>query len=197
MKRGKKKGTHGVKGMYREAGEAIRKSRGFVACIAGVFAASMLYGFVFPEQFAFFNEMLRNILKESEGLSGASLFAYIFLNNLQSAFLGIALGIVFGVFPLLVTLVNGSLIGYVLRLSWEQAGVREFWRLLPHGVFELPAVFLALALGLRLGMFMFEQEKLAALRERGRDAAWVFALIIVPLLVIAAIIETWLIAIAG
>lgn len=186
-----------IREAYREAWAAVERSRSFILCIAGAFVASMLYGFVFPEQFTFFNEMLRKILEESEGLSGQELMAYIFLNNLQSSFLGMALGIVLGIFPVLVTLVNGSLIGYVLRLSWEQSGLSEFWRLLPHGIFELPAVFLALALGLRMGMFVFEQQKLAAFKERVADATLVFVFFVVPLLIIAAVIEGALIAWLG
>ena len=45
----------------------------------------------------------------------------------------------------------------------------DLFRLLPHGIFELPAIFISLGLGLRFGMFIFQKEKeigRASCRER-------------------------------
>jgi stage II sporulation protein M len=66
-------------------------------------------------------------------------------------------------------------------------------KLLPHGIFELPAIILALAFGLRTGMFIFSKKPELEFRYRIKNALRVFVFVIVPLLVIAAIIETSLI----
>jgi len=39
-------------------------------------------------------------------------------------------------------------------------GFLSLWRLLPHGIFELPAVFISLGMGLKIGMFIFQKKKL-------------------------------------
>ena len=61
------------------------------------------------------------------------------------------LGIFLGIFPIITTISNGVILGYVLKRTAESVGVIEFWRLFPHGIFELPAVFISLGLGLKLG----------------------------------------------
>jgi stage II sporulation protein M len=66
-------------------------------------------------------------------------------------------------------------------------------KLLPHGIFELPAIILALAFGLRIGMFFYSKNPELEFKYRVKNALRVFVFIIVPLLIIAAIIETSLI----
>jgi len=59
----------------------------------------------------------------------------------------------------------------------------------PHGVFELPAVFISLGLGVRFGTFMFSKNALSELKHRFIGSIKVFFFVIMPLLVLAAIIE--------
>ncbi|NIQ97249.1 MAG: stage II sporulation protein M, partial [Desulfuromonadales bacterium] len=57
-------------------------------------------------------------------------------------FLMVFLGMVFSIFPLLALFANGFIVGAALLyapLSW--------WQLLPHGIFEIPAIFIAAAYG--------------------------------------------------
>ena len=63
------------------------------------------------------------------------------------------------------------------------------WRIFPHGIFELPAVFISLGLGLKLGTFIFQRNKLKAFAEFFWNSLRVFLFIVLPLLIIAAIIE--------
>ena len=74
----------------------------------------------------------------------------------------------------------------------EKAGFFEMWRLLPHGIFELPAVFISLGLGIRLGTTLFNRNVKNIDKEifrRLRNSFKVFIFIVLPLLVVAAIIE--------
>ena len=94
---------------------------------------------------------------EVEGLNTFQLILFILQNNATTAFLMIMLGIFFGIVPFINSLANGIILGYVLKNVWNLSGISEFWRILPHGVFELPAIFLAMGLGLKLG-FDFVKE---------------------------------------
>ena len=62
-------------------------------------------------------------------------------------------------------------------------------RLLPHGIFEIPALILSLGLGLKLGFFIFTKNKKKYLKDNLINSLRVFVYIILPLLIIAAIIE--------
>jgi stage II sporulation protein M len=61
--------------------------------------------------------------------------------------------------------------------------------LLPHGIFELPAIFISFGMGLKFGTFLFYKEKMKKFAEFFSNSLRVFVFVILPLLVIAAIIE--------
>ena len=117
------------------------------------------------------------------------------MNNIQSSFLGVLYGVVFGIFPVVSAMVNGYLLGFVAAKSVEVEGVFILWRLFPHGIFELPALFLSLGLGLKLGSFLFQKNKIESLKDYLINSLRVFVLVIIPLLIIAAVIEGILISV--
>jgi len=106
-------------------------------------------------------------------------------------------GIMLSIFPVLSALVNGYVLGFVASKVSAGSGFFVLWRLLPHGIFELPALFISLGLGLKLGTFVFQKKKLKTLREYLFETIRVFFFIIIPLLIIAAIIEGSLISLLG
>jgi stage II sporulation protein M len=132
-------------------------------------------------------------LQETEGMGHGQLVGYIFFRNLQSSLIGMLLGVVFGIFPLLALVFNGYLLGFVAFISVKAHGVWVLWRVLPHGIFELPAVFLSLGLGLRLGFSIFSKSERFGFKNSFLNSLRIFLLIVFPLLVIAAIIESSLI----
>ena len=186
----------GILALYTQAWRYLAESKAYVFSILALFVLSILFSFSFPELFTQFDEILREIIDETEGLSAFGLIVYIFANNFQSSLSGMLFGIAFGLFPIGATILNGTLLGYVLHLSWGVSGISDFWRLLPHGIFELPAVFISLGLGIRLGSFVFAKKKMASLAYYLYNSLLVFVLIVVPLLIVAAVIEGTLIAIS-
>lgn len=184
MKKRKKKQT-----MFKESISYLKESMIYFWIIVGLFLFSALIGFMFPENFVFFDELLKELAEKTKGLGHGELTWFIFQNNILSSFMGLVLGIFLGVFPLMGTLINGLLLGYVYAKASAVAGWGVIWMLVPHGIFELPAVFISLGLGLKLGMFIFTKNKKKELIERLVKSLKVFLLIVLPLLIIAAIIE--------
>ncbi|MAG28003.1 hypothetical protein CMI47_20955 [Candidatus Pacearchaeota archaeon] len=178
---------------YKEAWEYVKESQKYIYFVILLFVLFGVLGAVFSEQLTFIDEILKELLEKTEGLSTMGLVSFIFFNNIQSAFMGLLIGVVFGIFPVLVAITNGVVLGYVLQRTAEVAGVLQFWRLLPHGIFELPAIFISLGLGIKLGMFVFAKKKLEELKKRVYNSLMVFFLIVLPLLIVAAIIEGLLI----
>lgn len=126
-------------------------------------------------------------------------FTVIFLNNSFKCFLNILLGPAFGIFPLFSTFINGGLLGFLAR----EEGIVVFLYVLPHGIFEIPAFLLSAAIGLRLSLFLLLRLRARIssevacsgvfLKEEFGKALNAFIRIVLPLLFVAAIIETSLI----
>ena len=139
-------------------------------------------------------DFLRGIVSKIQDFSAIELVVFIFLNNARSSLVGLIAGLFFGIIPILVSLTNGIVIGVVLRSVFEVTGFSDFWRLLPHGVFELTAVFISLGLGVKLGTILFSKDAWYELKRRLWLSVVVFLQIVIPLLVLAATIEGILIA---
>ena len=177
---------------YRESLNYIRDSRNFIYSVIIIFLFFSLIGFFIPapplleEKIL---EFIEELLRKTEGMSQGELIRFIFLNNIQSSFTGMPFGIILGVFPLIATLTNGYVLGFVAAKSAENGGIFVLWRILPHGIFELPALFISLGLGVKLGTFIFKKNKFETLTTYMIKSIKVFFFIIIPLLIIAAIIE--------
>ena len=177
---------------YRESLNYIRDSRNFIYSVIIIFLFFSLIGFFIPapplleEKIL---EFIEELLRKTEGMSQGELIRFIFLNNIQSSFTGMLFGIILGVFPLIATLTNGYVLGFVAAKSAENGGIFVLWRILPHGIFELPALFISLGLGVKLGTFIFKKNKFETLTTYMIKSIKVFFFIIIPLLIIAAIIE--------
>lgn len=178
---------------FREAWTYLAKSRYYVFAVALIFLIFALVGYTFYSQFGFLDVILRNLINMTKDMKGFELIAFILQNNLQSAFIGMIFGVIFGIFSIVTAGSNGLILGYVLARTREIAGFQEFWRVLPHGVFELPAIFISLGLGLKLGFSFFSAKGLRDFKNRVYNSINVFLFIVVPLLIVAAIIEGLLI----
>jgi len=182
---------------YRESWKYIKDSRNFIYSVIAVFLFFALVGFILPipaELETKILEFIEELLRQTEGMSQSELIKFILLNNLQSSFMGMLFGILFGLFSVISALTNGYILGFVASRTVDGNGLLILWRLLPHGIFELPALFISLGLGLKLGTFIFGKNKIQTLGIYLTKSMKVFFFIIIPLLIIAAIIEGSLIS---
>jgi hypothetical protein len=85
-----------------------------------------------------------------EGLNVYQTIVKIFLNNAQSSFLSIVIGLCFGFLGIFSAIFNGYIGGYVGRKAAEISGLDVLLKLFPHGIFELPAIFISIGIGIFL-----------------------------------------------
>jgi|APSaa5957512622_1039677.scaffolds.fasta_scaffold17449_4 stage II sporulation protein M len=185
---------------YSKSWKHLLESKKFIWYAFVLFLISALIGFIFPTpEFlrTYLIEMIQNLTGQLEGLNGFEITRYIFFNNLKASFFAAILGIVFGVFPLFVVLSNGYLIGFVSKIVTAQEGIFVLWRLLPHGIFEIPAVLISIGLGLKLGSISFQLKKYQNIKKEFIELLRVFVFIVLPLLIVAAIIEGILVTFTG
>jgi uncharacterized membrane protein SpoIIM required for sporulation len=116
----------------------------------------------------------------------------IMTNNLSVTFATFAFGITAGIGTVWMMVVNGLLIGVIGAATWQAGMALQLWSFVaPHGVLELPAIFIAGGAGLEIACGMLFPGLLprreALSRAGGRAARLVLG--IVPMLVGAGIIE--------
>ena len=179
---------------YKKGFDFITESRKFIYAIIIIFFVFVLIGFFVPVSESLANsilEYLKEIVSQTEGMSQSQLIWFIFENNSTNSFFGIVLGIFLGVFPVIVSIFNGYILGFVGRFVVDVAegNVSVLLNFLPHGIFELPVVFISFGMGMKLGTFIFQKNKFKSFLSYLLNSLRVFILIVIPLLIIAAIIE--------
>ena len=193
----KKKRGFSLREEYKKSWNYIKESKNFIYVAVGIFFAFFILAFFVSPPETLLNqisEFIRELLEKTQGMSATELTGFILLNNLKSSFFGMIFGIVLGIFPVLALIANGYLLGFVSTLTTAEYGVLSLWRILPHGIFELPAIFISLGLGLKLGSFIFQKKKQESFKNFLLNSLRVFLFIVIPLLIIAGIIEGILIS---
>jgi uncharacterized membrane protein SpoIIM required for sporulation len=125
---------------------------------------------------------------------GRSFAARVWTNNALVAAESIVFGLLLGLPVLLVLFENALNVGIDGGLMAAYGRSGDFWTLiLPHGMLELSAVFLATAVGLRLGWTVIDpghRPRARALAEEGR-AMFTVAIGLVFVLFVSGLIEAF------
>ena len=167
---------------------SIRYSFPLSICL---FLISLCTGYSLSEQFPVgMLEMIREIFVGiEEWHSGLWLMILIFLNNSVKSLLVILFGFILGIVPLLFVAINGFIVGLGVKLSGLPFALAAT---LPHGIIEIPMVLLSSAIGIRIGYEAVNKMRGEGSIERElRRGIKFFALRVLPLLLLAAIIEAF------
>lgn len=164
----------------------------FLVLLVLAYAAGRLFPEIPATILTYFNEVVADsgIVRDDGSFNVLALFA----NNLRAMVLGILYGFIpFLYLPALALGVNAAILGMLASLIDGQwlllaAGI------LPHGIFELPALFLSLAAGLclckNINAYIRKNEK-GIMKPLLLNILRVTVLLVLPLLVIAAVMETY------
>ena len=177
----------------------LRELRPFLLASLIFFAVGLAFGVAVanrvPGLADHFGDSITGFLQTFRGLPKPQLAVAIFLNNSVKTLAAILLGLAIGIVPALFLVVNGVVLGVVFYLSTHSRGVwPSLLAILPHGVIELAAVFLGTAIGLMLGDLVLKRllrKSTANIRPALGRALRFFALVIVPMLLLAALIEAF------
>ena len=139
-------------------------------------------------------EEVGELLEIIKNLPPIGIMMFIFLNNAIKSLIILMLGIGFGIIPLLFIAYNGYIIGVVVYIvSGENGFMYVLSAILPHGIIELPMVFISAAIGLKMGYLLFSSIKGQSVdikAEFSRGMRFYFYRVM-PLLFVAAVIETF------
>jgi stage II sporulation protein M len=170
----------------------------YIQIITGVFIISLLLGVIVSMQNPDISLKFLTTLKESFGwiinLSPLERMFAIFINNAQTSLFALVLGVLFGIVPLLVVAMNGLIVGMASEIFAGQKGIPFLLAaILPHGIIELPLILISAAIGLRLGhvMYLYIKGERTNLKQEFRDGVLFYFTRIAPLLLVAAMIESF------
>ena len=190
-----------MKKQFRAIGDFWRAEYGrYVGMTAAAFLVLLVLAYIagrlFPDipasVISAFNEDIAGsgIVQEDGSFNVLALFT----NNLRAMVLGVLYGFIpFLYLPALALGVNAAILGMLASLIDGQwlllaAGI------LPHGIFELPALFLSLAAGLclckNINVYIRKNEK-GVMKPLLLNILRVVVLLVLPLLVFAAVMETY------
>jgi uncharacterized membrane protein SpoIIM required for sporulation len=118
----------------------------------------------------------------------------IMTNNMSVGFLTFALGITAGLGTVYMMAFNGLLIGVIGMACWQAGMSLQLWSFVaPHGVLELPAIFIAGGAGFRIAqglLFPGVLPRRDSLAHAGVEAVRILVGT-VPILIIAGLIEAF------
>ena len=175
----------------------MKEIRVYAALLSVLFVFSCIAGFyIAKENTDMANKMIDQLFSQFKfikNLSPVLIFLIIFLNNSLKALAAMLAGFLLGIFPILFVMLNGYLIGLVIYVKGVDVGFEKIvLMLMPHGVLEIPAIIAACSYGVWLGKRFWNA---IHGRESFREAI-LFALknyvkVVLPMLLIAALIETF------
>ena len=186
----------------------VKESDNYIAITFGIFVFLFAVGFMIPFFappevnsliFEMVQQWIEEILEKIEGKGFLGMWWFIFQNNTMVALISIFSGVFFGIVPMVFLLTNGLVIGVVSGIISLSNGhiFSNLIRLVPHGIFEIPAIIISFAIGIRFGTFIFNKNIKKAFKYHLVNSARTFLFVILPLLFIAAIIESILIVFIG
>jgi stage II sporulation protein M len=185
----------------------IKNSKKYIVLSAVVFFIAFIFGALFSFIYPILaKEALNELVKAFSFLfdfEPIEMGIFLFLNNSIKIFLFMFLGVICAVPTIFFLILNGWILGYVVGVSFPELGLNGiFHSVFLHGIFELSGLFLGSAIGIVLGISVCKETKNKAfkifplsdnLKKLFISSFRVFSYIILPLLFIAALIETYLI----
>lgn len=179
--------------MYKESWKYLKHIKRYLLIAVLLFFLSSIIGFIYPTIFSdYILNFFQELLDKTKDMNFYELLFFILRNNIQASFFSIIFGLILFP-PITIAVSNGYILGFVSNLTVGEAGYLSLLRLLPHGIFELPALFLSLACGLKISSYIFQKNKKVYLKKNLKSSLKLFLFVILPLLIIAGIIETSLI----
>ncbi len=188
--------------------ELLRQNRNWMILAAAFFAAGSLYAYLSPAfqaaplpglggQFEELEQLFRVFLDNPPLIT----CLLVFMNNFVAMVQMLFLGVLAGLSPLATLFLNGYLLGAVAATFKAGGGpvcLMLLTGILPHGIFELFALFLCGAFGLKFGYHCIAAPLPGKTRRQSFREIWKEVVSVIPLVVIlllaAAAIEIFVTA---
>ncbi len=176
-------------GKYAEYARGLRPIF-LICCLLFLFSLAMGYALGGNFNGNSLQDLL-GTLPDTSHMSLLELFEFIAANNTLKSLLFMFGGLLGGVLPLFFVIFNGFTVGWVaFDLGTTQGLGYVVAGLTPHGIIEIPAILLAMSMGMSLGYTMLNSFRgQGSVVKEVKTAFGFFITRVFPLLILAAVVE--------
>lgn len=171
-----------IKELYQQSFDFIKEAKWFIVLSFGFFCLFFILGFSFDFFHDKLLEIAKNLMLEFDGLNMFQTICKIFFNNTKTVFVGMLMCLAFGYMGIYSSLYNGYIGGFIGRQAVNVEGLAVLWKLFPHGIFELTAIFIGLGIGIFLA-YKFIELVFKQKRWKNILILKVASLIMIPILI--------------
>ena len=175
--------------LWVDSRDSIYEARYCLLIAAILYCGAYLVSWPYPKNFSFLDEALKVLVAQFSNKSAISFIVRLFIHNLIASYLTMCVVVLFGFLPATIAVFNGFILGFVIASAPGVSTLKLFSLLVPHGIFEWPAMMIAWGIGIWRGFGHRFSKTNKTYKERWLEANKVFITVVIPLLVIAAIIE--------
>lgn len=143
------------------------------------------------EEMQSFKAATTNLITSNNRIS----FIALFLNNIKAGTFYLLFGFI-APLSILVTIILTKSLGAAIVYSQVENSI-PVWKsllasVLPHGIFELSAICLCVSIGLYIGTYWFRKNKAYKGKQLAKYTIILYSCFIVPLMLLAALIEAYI-----
>jgi stage II sporulation protein M len=174
---------------YKECKATIADARLYIIFSFLLFTFAIVLGFNYLNDSKIINDSLLDSFKNMRTDSYLIFVSSLFFHNITIAYLSLRIGILLGIFPFITIINSGVVIGWLFANFPQNNYLKLFTLMLPHGVFELPAMFIAWGIGFWRCKLLFIPNYDLISKQNVREIHKIFIFVVFPLLLLAAFIE--------
>jgi stage II sporulation protein M len=166
----------------------------YIYFVCFLFLLSAFIGVLTPYQYQ--QEIAKKLLTYFSPLQSNTqlqVFIKIFLNNYISTLLTLLIGLFFGIGPIIFLFINGFFLGNLIAFASTKVSMYKIGlAIVPHGIFEVPAVIIAASYGLWWGVKNYRKFRYKdSFKENFALPMKRYINVVIPLLLIGAFVETY------
>lgn len=178
-----------IKNLFAESLATLYAAKYCILIALIIYICASATGWLYPKNSPFLMEQVRELFEGFRDKNAFTFISKIFVRNLIAAYITTCIISLWGFFPSSAAILNGLLLGWVIAHLSGASSYRIAIMLIPHGVFELPAIIIGWGVGMWKGLgYQFSPFR-PSYKERFKKANVVYFTVILPLLFAAAIIE--------
>ena len=174
---------------YIDALSTLHQARYGILIALLVYAGSCLGGWIYADALSFFQQPASGLAGKFAGKGGADFIFSLFAHNLVATYIVMCLLTLWGLVPIVTAIANGLILGWIVVTATGSSLADAAAMLVPHGIFEWPAMMIAWGVGLWRGAGYRFSLNPGTYFQRWKRSNQVFFLIVLPLLLLAAIVE--------
>mgnify|MGYP001585762599 CR=1 FL=1 len=180
---------------YKKSWHIIRQNRKIIFALTALYILFLVGGLIYNSmtytKFSFSSEESKAAYQEFFKTTNfkdtfIGNFQHIFFHNAIASLFRIATGIILAIIPLWLIINDGILDSAAIINS----GYNILFSFIPHGIFEIPAMIISSSLGVMIFLSILKSKnRRKNIIQAYKNTFLIFLLIIIPLLLIAGIIE--------